>query len=104
MRTTSSLESLNSVIQRNLSKRTNIFRTAKDLRMHEAIKTSDLYQLSTGEISNQQLARKRAADREREEKIKHFSVLLENNDITVPYFLRVMAGKDILPSVGTYDV
>lgn len=103
MRTTSSLESMNSAIQRKLSKRTNIFRFSKDLRMHEAIKSSDLYQLFEGDISNRQLERKRAADRERDEKIKHFSALLENGYISVPYFLEVMSGKDVLPPVGSYD-
>lgn len=97
MRTTSSEESLNSVMQRRFSKRTTIFRFALDIQMHESIKATDLYQLSKNNILSPQLQRKRQEDRERDEKIKYFSALLNNNSISVAYFLKAMSRKDILP-------
>lgn len=100
MRTTSSQEAMNSVIQRSFPKNTNILKFAKNLQLHESIKSSDLYQISNGEITNQNYVRRRLEDKLREEKISHFSQLLTDGEISVDQFLECMSGSDVLPSVG----
>lgn len=72
--------------------------------MHESVKSSDLCQLFRNKITDRQLQRKRKADREREEKIRHFTALLADGSITVPYFLGVMSKKDVLLPIGTYKI
>ncbi|XP_031626897.1 uncharacterized protein LOC116343127 [Contarinia nasturtii] len=69
MRTTSSLEGMNSVIQNSFSSNQNIYSFIEQLRLHESIKSSDLYQLSRSEITNKQLERRRTEDKVRDEKI-----------------------------------
>lgn len=68
--------------------------------MHEATKTTDLYQIFRDEITNPKLYRKKKADRERDEKIKHFTPMVKSGLISVAEFLEIMSGKDILPPVG----
>lgn len=102
MRTTSSVEGLNSVIQRSFPAKTHIFKFVDSLKMFEAIKSTDLYQLSTGEITSEQLERRRAVDKKRDEKIKYFSGKLNIGEISIASFLQAMSSKDILPPVGVY--
>lgn len=100
MRTTSSLEAINSAIQRSFPGRTNIYKFIESLRLYEARRSEDLYKLSTNEISDKQLKRKRAVDRERERKISYFTTKLKNGEISVILFLESMSGNDVLPPVG----
>lgn len=100
MRTTSSVETLNSVIQRSFPGQTTIFRFIESLKLHESIKSSDLYQLSMGEISNKKMERKRALDRQRDSKIKRLTEQLKNGEISVKIFLEAMSKKDVLPPIG----
>lgn len=102
MRTTSSLEGVNSVIQKSFPARTTIFKFAESLRLYEAMKSTDLYQISTGEINTPQLQRRRTADRERNEKIEFLTKEFNNGNISVADFLVSMSDKDILPPSGTY--
>lgn len=91
MRTTSSVEAMNSVIQRSFPTNPHIFKFIDNLRLFESIKSSDLYQLTLGDITNQTLLRKRALDRERDSKIKVLSEKLQIGVITVAEFLELMA-------------
>lgn len=100
MRTTSSVEAMNSVIQRSLPRNTNIYKFTSNLQLHEAVKSSSLYQISLGEITNKNFERKRREDKLREEKISFFTKLLKDGKISVDEFLECMSGKDILPPVG----
>lgn len=100
MRTTSSLESVNSVIQRSFPGKTNIFKFIDSLKLYESRKSEDLYKLSNGEMSYRQLERKRRVDREREQKIVHLTSQLKNGYITVASFLEYMSANEILPQVG----
>lgn len=102
MRTTSSVESINSAIQRSFPDTTNIFKFIDSLKMYESIKSYDLHQLSLGEMSNNQLERKRKIDKERQEKIKYLTRKLQIGEITVAAFLESMSSKDVLPSIGVY--
>lgn len=98
MRTTSSLESLNSVIQRGFPKNTHIFKFTDALKLFESEKSSDLYQLSLEKPSDRDFGRRRKKDILRNEKIKRNTELLENDMISVLDFLQNMV-KD-----GIYDM
>lgn len=100
MRTTSSLEAENSVIQRWLPRNTNIYKFIETLKMHESIKSSDLHQISMRLCAKNQFERKHKVDRVREEKILYLTTSLENGEISVAAFLEAMSGKDILPPLG----
>lgn len=104
MRTTSSLEALNSIIQRSFPGQTTIFKFIEALKLLESIKSTDLNQLFSSKVPTQQLERKRTADKQREKKIKHLTKQLKEGKISVAYFLESMSGqpgKDILPQIGT---
>lgn len=94
------MESINSTIQRQFPAQTNIFKFAQQLRLYESIRSFDLYQISTGMITNRKLVWKRKEDREREEKIIFFTEKLKNGVISIAEFLEAMACKDVLPAEG----
>lgn len=104
MRTTSSVEPVNSVIQRSFPKKTNIFKFIEHLKLFESIKSTDLYQLAQGEITSQKLERKRAEDKQRENRIIVCSDKLKNGDISVVEFLKLVSKKANFPAVGTYFI
>lgn len=93
MRTTSSIESLNSVIQRKFPKSRNIYSFIEGLRLQDSIKSSDLYQISIGNITNQQLMRKRPSDQYREQKIQSFSARYQQGNISIETFLKLLSTK-----------
>lgn len=99
MRTTSSLESLNSQLNRSIGRaHPNIFQFIDHLKHHEAFKSNILKVLSKKlSIPKNQLEPKRKRDRERDVKIKFFTKMLEDDQIGVQYFLAAMANKEILP-------
>lgn len=100
MRTTSSVESLNSVLGRSFPKHPHILKYMDHLKLHEFFKYCDLINLSKSDISQKQLDRKRKVDREREEKIAFFTKKLKTKEILPSEFLDAMAIKDILPQNG----
>lgn len=102
MRTTSSVESVNSIVQRSFPDRTNIFKFVESLKLFETIRSTDLHQLSKGEIRTPQLERKRAEDRARDEKIKRLSMSLKQKKIPIAEFLEEICTKDILPPISMY--
>lgn len=100
MRTTSSVESLNSVIGRSFPKHPHILKFIDHLKLHEFTKSYDLAKLSKCDTPPKQLERKRKADREREEKIVFFTKKLKTKEISASEFLDAMATKEILPLNG----
>lgn len=102
MRTTSSLEAMNSVIQRTFPSKTNMYKFMENLKMHEAIKSSDMYQLSMDFVTNEHLERRRKEDKIREEKIKTCNEMLENEEISVAEFLALICKKKFPRTTGTY--
>lgn len=91
MRTTSSLESLNSQLNRTFGRaRPNIFQFIDHIKSHESSKCERMAKLvKTTSVSTKQLERKRKKDKE-----------LEQNIINVCVFLESMANKDMLPKSG----
>lgn len=100
MRTTSSVESLNSVIGRSFPKHPHILKFIGHLKLHEFTKSYDLSNLTKSDTPPKQLERKRKADREREEKIVFFTKKLKAKEISASEFLDAMATKEILPTNG----
>lgn len=102
MRTTSSLESMNSQLRRLFTiKHPNIFRFIEELKPHEFIKALDMLRLVKNR-KRKQLKRKRKRYQEREEKIQYFSEMLRKESILVGSFLDIMSNKTILPNCGMF--
>lgn len=93
MRTTSSIEALNSTIQRTFPDSSNIFKFIQNLSLFDAIKSSDLYQLTLETGMNAK--KKRFDDQQRHEKIDFCSKCLKNEELNVFEFLSLMADKRI---------
>lgn len=91
MRTTSSLESMNSQIQRMLPSNAHLYKFIESLKLHESIKSSDLYQLSKKNITNADLERKRVEDKARDEKIKKLSEKMKTGGLSAMDFLKAMS-------------
>lgn len=103
MRTTSSLESINSQLQRMLPENAHLYKFIECLRLHESIKSSDLYQISIGNITNQNMKKRRAEDRARDAKIKLLSGKLKKQEISVAGFLRSMSKNKTSKTTRTYE-
>lgn len=99
MRTTSLVESINSVLQRSFPDPTQIFKFIEQLKLFDTIKSTDLHQISTGLIIKSSLQQKRAADRKRDEQIQQCTNDLKSNAISVGKFLEQVSIKDVLPPV-----
>lgn len=95
MRTTSQVESLNSSIQRSFPSTPNIFSFILNLQLFDSIKSTDLYQLHLGSITNPQLGKRRLEDQERDEKIKLCTDNLKKGEISVQEILMLMADQNI---------
>lgn len=100
MRTTSLVESMNSVIQRSFPSKPHIFKFLECLRLHEAMKSTDLFQLASNQISNSKLMQKRAEDKRRNEKIELLSTRLEKKKINAAQFLEHMCESSISTPAG----
>lgn len=101
MRTTSLVESMNSVIQRSFPPKPHWYKFVECLRLHEAIKSTDLYQMSSGDINNPKLQQIRAKDKERKEKIQLLLNKLNMEEIDVAEFLEQMCENPVAAPVGT---
>lgn len=92
MRTTSSLESFNSVLNRSMAKRPNFYKFIERLRLHESRAADNMYNAVHG--LQKSLAPHHEKDRQRAEKIEHFTKLICNGKLTSQEFLNAMAQKD----------
>lgn len=101
MRTTSSLESMNSVLGRGCRKHPQMFKFIDHIRKHEFGRSLDLLNLFEDDV-DKEFKRKRQLDREREEKISYFTKKLQEGEITVEDFLDAMSDKNILPGTGKF--
>lgn len=93
MRTTSSLESFNSKLNRCIPRKANFFKFIEGLRIVECEKSFVFYN-SANDINvkkDEKIKRKRKEDQKRDEKILRLSDLLNNRKITIKQFLNGMA-------------
>lgn len=90
MRTVSSLEAFHSSLNRSMPKRSNFFKFIDGIKLHESRKTDRMFNLFNNIVSSI-LKRKHKIDQERENKIKNFTRLLDDKQITIEKFLQAMA-------------
>lgn len=90
-RSTGSLEGLNSVLNRSILKKPHFFRFVQCLRYHESRKANDMINLHNDDMPQSHFEPRHKKDRERNNKIKHYTDLLEKNAIDVEQFLEAMA-------------
>lgn len=91
MRTTSSLESFNAVLNKSIAKRANLFKFVPRLRLHASRKEDEMIQLAKGLLRPDQFKRRKEKDQMREEKIQYLTAKYLNGKITeqkVKNFLR----------------
>lgn len=101
MRTTSLVEAMNSFIQRSFPPKPHWYKFVESLRLHEAKKSTDLFQVASREFTNQKLQQIRAEDKQRDEKIKSLSNKLNLKEITAAEFLEQMCESSVVPPAGT---
>lgn len=94
------MEGLNSNIQRDFPKKTDIFKFIDALKLFESQKSSDLHTLSLEETSQNEFQRRHPKDRIRDEKIKTNTELLADDSISVLDFLKSMATTDMMSKDG----
>lgn len=109
MRTTSSVESLHAKFNRSFPSHGNIFNFLNSLKLFEYSKVTDFYRL-TQRVTKNQLERKRPRDKQRNEKIRQYTELLERDEISVYKFLKLMAeenlpsGKSVVAKYSRYAI
>lgn len=99
MRTTSSLESLNSVLKRTFPLHPNMFRFMERLKVFEFGKQLKMFDsMRKGPSEN----RRRLQDRLRDEKVRNILHQLNNteDDFNIGDFFNMLANQDILPNSG----
>lgn len=101
MRTTSSLESQNSQMNRFFdTSHPSIFQFIDCLKSYEFMKGNKMDSLIGNNVPKKQLERKRKRDVKRNEKINFFTQMLEDGLISVGDFLEAMGNRIILPYNG----
>lgn len=95
MRTTSSLESFNSVLGRSCPMHPHIFQFADYLRLHDSFVVIDMWnsiKFNQAAVSTRNQAQ--------EEKLKNATEMLRSEKWSVAKFLEIMADKTIIPKTG----
>lgn len=82
MRTTSSLESFNAVLNKNIAKRTGFFKFIPCLRFLESRKADRMIQMANGIFRADQFKRKRERDQYRQAKIEVLTAKHLNGKVT----------------------
>lgn len=101
MRTTSSLEAMNSQLNRLFAeKHPNIFCFVEYLKYHEYSEAQKMLDLVSADMPEGLCERVRERDRSRDKKIKYYSGLLRMNAISVKKFLKVIGIRS--PSLFYY--
>lgn len=101
MRTTSSLESLNSVLGRLLPRRPNLYKFVDGLKIHDFAKYKELMELSAEKEDEPKQTQKRKSDQERDDKIKQATEKLTKKAITTSEFLEIFSkAENLIPKSG----
>lgn len=91
MRTTSSLESFNAVLNRSLVKHGHFFEFTMRLKFHESRKSDEMYYLMYDDVPHNQLQRRKKCDKEREKKVQTNTALLMSGVFSIREFMNAMA-------------
>lgn len=93
------MESMNAQFMRSFKSHGSIYKFMECLALYEFTKASEMRQLSES-MPKGQMEAKKTTDKERHDKVKHFTILLTRGEIDVNEFLAAMANKTILPISG----
>lgn len=102
MRTTSSLESFNSSLNRSVAKKKNYYTFFERIQLHESRNADKMYNLAHDVLPDKQFEPRHESDRERDRKIKLNTELLCKQETNVEEFLNAMAADD--ESMHTIDI
>lgn len=94
MRTTSSIEAFNSVLNRSIAKRPNFFKLVERLKFHESRKADNFFNLAHDDVPMSQYQPRHMKDRVRNQKINELTEMLTKNRIDVERFLELMADEE----------
>lgn len=94
MRTTSSLEGFNAVLNRTIAKHPNFYKFIERLRIHESQRADEMIALVQDPLSEKHFEPRHQKDKNRDEKIKHYTALLCSQHITIADFLNAMVSFD----------
>lgn len=100
MRTTSSLESFNSVLGRSCPKHPHIYRFIDYLKIHEYNVCLEMWRLIQKDPIQVPSGPRRKIDIERQNKIKECTDLLKNKKISIAQFLDALLEDVNLPRKG----
>lgn len=93
MRTTSSLESFNSALNRSIPKKANFFTFVQRLKLHESRKADQMSNIINDKLPQNHFERKHYCDRKREEKIRLHSERLYNGQTNTCGFLAAITDE-----------
>lgn len=92
MRTISSVESMNRDFNRSFPSHGSIFQFIEALKLFENGKVDDLRNLVTN--NDVQMSRKHKNDKDRQNKIAHYTDALSKNDLSLENFIDIMADDE----------
>lgn len=93
MRTTSTLEGFHSKLNKTIAKDPNFFEFVEKLKMHESKCADTMHSVIHDVLPSTHFEPKNPKDKERAEKINHFTKLLCSEKITPAEFLNAMADE-----------
>lgn len=92
MRTTSSVESFNAVLNRSIDKHPDFFRLVMALKIHESRKTDHLFYTTHNDPKPDEFfEKKKIRDRERDKTIRGLTAKLNNDELNTEEFMHAMA-------------
>lgn len=93
MRTTSSVESFNAVLNRSIHKNPGFFRLILALRVHECRKADEMY-YKVHNVADEYFEKKKIRDQNRDKKIKLLTDALDTGKLNTEGFMVEMAKEE----------
>lgn len=92
MRTTSSVESFNALLNGSIEKHPDLFNLVMALKIHESRKADEMFRVANNSPTpDAHFEKKKKKDQERDHKIRFWTQKLIGNEITTEEFMRAMA-------------
>lgn len=92
MRTTSSVESFNALLNLSIDKHPEFFKLVMALKIHDSRKTDEMFYVANNNpVPDAYFEKKKKKDQERDQKIRSLTDKLEANELDTEAFMRAMA-------------
>lgn len=91
MRTTSSVESFNALLNRSMQKRPDFFNFVMALQIHESRKVDEMFYVAKNPTPDEFFEKKKKQDKNRDKKIRNLTEMLNKNELSTEEFMRAMA-------------